>query len=127
MSKRGEETLLFQRVIFIILNLIFFSMLIIFVFRTASGAALYEQAYSKQIALLIDSSEKNTEISINFTKALDVAKKNDFSVEDIVFIDGEKNKVNVRLASQGGYSYQFFSDYDVLWQIKDDTLFLTIK
>ena len=64
MNKKGEE-LLYKEIIFLILFLIFFGIVYAFILRAVSNASLYEQAYSKEIALFIDKAKPGMSISLN--------------------------------------------------------------
>ena len=136
MIKRGIENLLknkkadspvYPTVIFITLNIMFVVLLLMFIWKSSSGALIYEQTYAKQIALLIDSAEPGMKLSINVEKGFEIAEKNDFDKEKIVKIEG--NEIIVKLASKGGYSFQFFSDYDIetKMDLKNNLLILEIK
>lgn len=103
-NKRGN--ILTEYVIFIILNLVFLSILILFVFSKTGGAAILEEKYSKQIALILDSAKPGVTIQLNMEDAL--KKKDDIFEGKIVTI--EDNVVTVRLREKGGYSYHFFND-----------------
>jgi hypothetical protein len=109
MNKRG--TILLENVIFIILNIAFIFILILFLSKQGSGAIVLEQSYAKNIALLIDSGKPVMEMKLNMQDAFDLAKDNGISREDIVKIDG--NIVTVKLSSKGGYQYSFFNNVDV--------------
>lgn len=112
MKKRMNKkaTVLVENVIFIILNLAFISLLILFLSRQGSGAVVLEQSYAKNIALLIDQGKPVMEMKLNMQDAFDLAKKNGMNREDIVKIDG--NIVTVKLSSKGGYPYSFFNNVD---------------
>lgn len=114
--KRGD--ILIENIIFIILNLIFFTILILFIFSRTGSAALLEEEYAKQIALIIDAAKPGTIVDIkpgmiihmNMEELIDKAEKEGFE-GNIVSITG--NLVTVKLRSKGGYSYSFFNDVDV--------------
>jgi hypothetical protein len=108
-NKRGDEMLL-ENVIFLILNLAFLTILILFLYRQGTGAIVLEQSYAKNIALLIDSGKPITEMKLNMQDAFDLAVENKIAREDIVKIDG--NIITVKLSSKGGYQYSFFNDVD---------------
>ena len=108
-NKRGTS-ILTENVIFIILNLIFLTILILFVFSKSGGAAVLEEKYAKQIALIIDSAKPIMKITLNMQDALD-KKEKDWKDEGIVSV--KDNIVTVRLREKGGYSYHFFNDVDV--------------
>jgi len=109
MKKRG--TILLENIIFIILNLVFLTILILFLFRQGSGAIVLEQSYAKNIALLVDSAKPITEMKLNMEDAMNLAEKNGVAREEIVKING--NVVTVKLSSKGGYQYSFFNSVDV--------------
>lgn len=109
-NKRG---MLMETVIFIILNIAFFVLIAIFISTSSSGASVYEQAYAKQIAMIIDQAKPNTDISIDFEDALKMAKKNQVDIAEIIQINNAEKKVTVKLGKKGGYSFRYFSDYDI--------------
>jgi hypothetical protein len=108
-NKRGDEMLL-ENVIFLILNLAFLTILILFLYEQGTGAIVLEQSYAKNIALLIDSGKPITEMKLNMQYAFDLAVENGVAREDIVKIDG--NIITVKLSAKGGYKYSFFNNVD---------------
>jgi hypothetical protein len=111
MNKKGEaEGVIYPTVIFVVLNIMFFSILLLFVFRSSGGAVVYEQAYAKQISLIIDSAKPIMEIKLNMEEAMKLAEENKINFEDVVKI--EDNLVTVKLSERGGYSCSFISDVD---------------
>ena len=108
-KKRGN--ILVENIIFIILNLVFLSILILFLVKQGSGAIVLEQSYTKQIALLIDSAKPGMILKLNMEEGKKLADKNKVNFDEIVKI--EKNIVIVKLSEKGGYEYSFFNDVDV--------------
>ncbi len=108
-NKRG--VILLENVIFVILNLVFISILILFLFRQGNGAGVLEQSYAKNIALLIDASKPVMEMKLNMEDAFDLAEKNGIARDDIVKREG--NIIIVKLSEKGGYEYSFFNNVDV--------------
>ena len=108
LKKNSKGEILIENVIFIVLNLTFLAILVLFFINQSSGVVLLEQPYAKQIALLIDSASPGMEIEIDMTKAMNLAKKNDVSFEDVVKI--EENFVIVKLSKNSGKEYHFFND-----------------
>jgi len=108
--RNKKANILTENIIFIILNLIFLSILILFVFSKAGGAAVLEEKYAKQIALTIDGAKSLMEITLNMEDAF---KKMDdgWNKDDVVVI--KDNVVTVKLREKGGYSYSFFNDVNV--------------
>jgi hypothetical protein len=105
-SKKGD--ILVGDIIFIILNLIFLSILIIFVVSKTNDTSRMEEQYAKQIALIIDSAKPEMIIHLNMEDAIEKATKENRDPAQIVKIDG--NLVTVRLEEKGGYSYSFFNN-----------------
>src|SRR3989338_9868259 len=109
-TKSEKAEILVENIIFILLNIIFISILIFFLFKQSSGAALLEQTYSKQIALMIDSAKPAMEIKLNMEKAQKIAEKNKIDFKEAVSITG--NVVNIKLSQKGWYEYSFFNDLE---------------
>jgi 5S rRNA maturation endonuclease (ribonuclease M5) len=112
-SRRGQ--ILAENVVFIILNLIFLTILILFVFSKMGSEAQLEEKYSKQIALLIDSARPGTMIHLNMEDALEKAKQNGIPYEDVVSISN--NLVSVKLRDKTSQSYSFFNDVKVTHEL----------
>jgi len=108
-NKKGN--ILTENIIFIILNLIFLSILIIFLFSKTGTAALLEEKYAKQIALILDSAEPGMIISLNMGDAIKIANKENRDLNNIVSV--QDNIVKVQLDEKGEYSYSFFNNIDV--------------
>ncbi|MBU1501459.1 MAG: hypothetical protein KJ905_01655 [Nanoarchaeota archaeon] len=107
-NKRGN--ILTENIIFIILNLVFLSILILFIFSKTGSPAVLEEKYAKQIALIIDSAEPVMAISLGMNDAVSSARGEGINLDDAVSID--TNIVTVRLRDGVGYSYSFFNDVD---------------
>lgn len=110
MNKRG--TILIENVVFIILNVLFLSILILFLLKQGSGIIVLEQAHSKQIAMLIDSAKPVMEIKLDMEKAMKLAEERGIDFNSVVKID--ENVVKVKLGEGDGYSYAFFNDVTVI-------------
>lgn len=100
-----------EQVIFIVLNILFFVLLAAFVIRSGNGAAIYEQAYAKQIAIFLEKASPGMVISLNMSNALDIAKNKGKEFDKVVIIS--EGKVKVSLTGSGGYAYKYFSSYPV--------------
>lgn len=109
MKKRGN--ILVENLIFIILNILFLTILVLFLYRQGNGAIVLEQSYAKNIALLVDAGRPIMEMKLNMEDAINLAEKNGLKREEIVKITG--NTVTVKLSDKGGYSYSFFNNVDV--------------
>ena len=107
-NNRGD--ILTENVIFIVLTLIFFTILIIFIFSRTGGAAIKEEELAKQTALIIDSAKPGMIIKMNVEEYLEIAKKENYD-KDIITTQG--NLVTAKFRENGGYSYSFFNSADV--------------
>lgn len=103
--KRGQ--ILAENVIFIILNLVFLSILIFFVYSKAGSEARLEEKYSKEIALMIDSAKPGMIIHLNMEDALKKAEENNYDGKIVSIVD---NKVTLKLRENGENSYYFFNN-----------------
>lgn len=126
MIKRGEKraNILIENIIFIVLNLIFLTILILFLLKQGGGAIVLEQAYAKQIALLIDSAKPGTTIKLNMQDAKILAEKNNINFRDVVKING--NIVKIKLSEKGGYTYSFFNDVEVFPPYQDREFYIFV-
>ena len=109
-DKKGSD-LLQQYVIFIVLNLIFMSILIFFISSKINGVSVLEESYAKNIALLIEASTPVMEMKLEMGNAFDLAEEKNIARDEIVKI--ENNSVTVKLSATSGYTYGFFNDVDV--------------
>ncbi len=128
-SKRGEEVLT-PIIIFIVLNLIFFASVFALLNKSSKGALIYEQAYSKQIAMLIDSAEGPLPITfkVNFLDGFRIIKDSNLNRDNAVRIDKENNLVIVDLGrSKGGYGTKFFSNYDISVYPQDNEFYIVLN
>ena len=107
-SKKGN--ILTENIIFIVLNLIFLTILILFLFSRMGGGAVLEEKYAKQIALVLDSAKPGMIIHLNMEDAIEEAEKELDKISGLVVIN--ENIVTVRLGEGSGYSYSFFNDVD---------------
>ncbi|MBT4375998.1 hypothetical protein HOD29_01340 [archaeon] len=119
MNKRGE--ILIENVIFIILNLAFLMILVLFLVQQGNGAVVLESSYAKQIGLVIDSAKPGMLIQINMEKGKELAEKNGILFENVLKI--EDNFLTVKLSDKGGYTYSFFNDVNVNAYLDDQTKF----
>jgi len=107
MNKKGVETLLINVIYLTIIGLI----LVIFISWIAglsTGRITRAEMLSKQIALVIDSAEPETVVSITHEPGR-------------IVIDTEKKEINV-LIGQNGFTYDYFSKYRVSSQEANETM-----
>ena len=122
-SKKGN--ILTENIIFLVLNLIFITILILFLFSRMGDAGILEEKYSKQIALLLDSAKPGMTIHLNMEDAIEKAEKELGKISGLVAIN--ENIVTVRLQEGVGYSYSFFNDIDATAYLDRDNLDYVFK
>ena len=110
-NKKGD--ILMENLIFIILNVVFLGILILFLINQGNGVIFLERSSAKQISLLIDSASPNSILKLNFEKALEMAEENGISKGEVIKIDNEKNTVTVSLKEESYYTYHFFNEVNV--------------
>ncbi|NCO11310.1 hypothetical protein CO038_03075 [Candidatus Pacearchaeota archaeon CG_4_9_14_0_2_um_filter_39_13] len=122
MDKKGDE-IFAPAIMFWVLTLIVIGSLSYFVWNSSSGAIVYEQAYAKEIGLLLDNAQPNMTILIDMKEGLEIYGEKNLDSKDLSFIldsEGvekivsiENNRVTVSLLGFRGYSFQFFTDYKI--------------
>ena len=108
MLKRGSQ-IIWPTLISILLSVMFVTTLAFGVMSASHGMIVYEKAYAKQIALLLDKSGAGMEIKLDVEDVLNLAKENDFK-SDVFVLDLEKSLVKVQTRELGGYEVYFFTD-----------------
>ncbi len=117
MEKRG--VILVENIVFLILNLLFISILVLFLLKQGEGAIILEETYAKQISMVIDSAKPVMAIQMDLEKGKKISDSKDIEFSEIVRI--QENIVTVKLTEKGGYSYAFFNDVEVFSKaIKDE-------
>ena len=107
-NKRAQD-LLTGTVMFIVLNVAFFGLMLLFVTNVGTNAATLEKIYSRQIALTIDNMRPGTETTLYLPKLFDAAEKNKFTQEVVDLSVLEEGKITVRVAKGDGNSFYYFT------------------
>lgn len=124
-GKKGFDALM-ENLIFIIVIALFFGVMFAFVARAGSQANIIEQVYSKQVALLIDKMNSGMTVNLDISELNSAAKRNKFYGK-VVDIDNKNKKVNVQVVGGKGYSFNFFSDDEIIWNLKENKLYLEVR
>jgi heme/copper-type cytochrome/quinol oxidase subunit 3 len=112
-NKKAEAgNVLLGQVIFIILDVVVFSMLIFFVFSQTSGQGVLQEEAAKKIALAVDSMEPGTILTFSLEKEFEMAEKK--GIENFFSQNSDTNTITINLGSSNGYSYRYFSEFDEL-------------
>lgn len=101
--------MLSPEVIFIVLNLMFFTILFVAVGRTGNAETVYEEAYAKQIALIIDSAKPGTSLAIDVSELTSIAEENKF--EPNIGVNCGANNVFIKITETSGYAFSYFSGF----------------
>ena len=119
MNKIGSSKLVLSQIVYIVIIVIFSVVMIAYVTRSGNQSSVKEEIYAKQIALFIDKAKPGTEIDVDITDLYKFAESNKFKGQ-MINISNEKNMVELHLAAGKGYSYRFFNDADISWNINLD-------
>jgi hypothetical protein len=89
------------------------TILILFLTNQASSTVLMQEAYTKQIVLLIDSAKPDTHIFLNMQEAIDEVRANwgEEHINDIIKRNG--NVIKVQLSEGSSYEYSFFNGIEI--------------
>jgi hypothetical protein len=112
-NKKGEGNDLFlNNFVDIILDFIFFGVLILFLLNQNYKISFLELNYAKNIALLIDNAKPGMTITFDLSDAVKIAKSNGVDINDMIKI--QDNKVLVTLARGKWSSYSFFNNINIV-------------
>lgn len=124
-GKKASETVLLENIIFIVLNIVFFAIMLVFVYNSGNNILVKEQAYSKEIALTIDNCKPGMSVLFNINELIEIANKTNYPAEKIVTLDKKNNRVLISLKEKGAFSYQYFSK-DVEVKLNDKWLLIEV-
>jgi len=124
-SKKGVG-LVTGTIMFLILNIVFFGMMVIYVSSIGTGAEVVEDGYAKKIVLIIDSARPGTNIAIDISELYEEAEKNNFNGEVLNFTSD--NRVLVKVTTGEGNSYQYFADMGKFnFELEGKNLIIEVK
>jgi hypothetical protein len=113
-NKKAEEQG-YEEITFIVVNLAFFCLMLLFVYKTTQNDALFEETTAKTLALTIDSLKPNSQATITIADILERSNANDYLGNGFSF-DFNTNKITIKTKSSGGYSfpvYTLIKDYTI--------------
>ncbi len=111
MEKKGA--VLAENIIFIVLNLIFISLLFLFLFNVSNQVSQLEEIYAKQTAMIIDSAKPGMVVFLDMSKGFEKVKK-DWGEEHLgEIVQIRDNQVFIQLGPSREYNYSFFNDIKV--------------
>ncbi len=121
MNRKGN--ILEGNVIYIILVVLFFTILFSFLYREGSNESVLEEKAAKRIALAIDAMKPGSQVTLNLE---DVLEKKQGNVGNPISIVGNSVKVKLR-TDQEGYEYSFFNNVKPELKLNGDNLIIIIK
>lgn len=121
MLKNKKSEILEEEIIYIILTVVFFSLLAFFLLRSNPSS----ENVAKQIVLVIDASKPETKIVLNADKLVEMAEEKKIARESIVRIEG--NQVVVRLSDKNEGKYSFFTRAEVKTYFEGNNLVVEVK
>ena len=119
MNKGGSVNLVWILVIMLIANAVVFAVLTAFVMTKSSDSTIIEQAYAKQIGLLVNGAKPGTTVEVDILELYRAAEKNKFNFDSIVFINNVDKEVKVQLNDGKGYVYSYFNDVFIDWHLDE--------
>ena len=107
-NKRGASDMLYGTVLFLVANILFFVIVGVGIAKVGTPEIVKEEAFAKQIALLIDGSNSGTKIEIDVSDLLAAAKEN--KIDPIIILNCNRNEVFVKVTDASGYSFKYFTE-----------------
>ena len=108
LNKKAE--LLHETIIFVVLNVTFLTIMIVFIYLQGNSIHLKEEAIAKRVALLIDVARPGTELNLNLEDFSKRLKKEGVLERDSIKIDEERNLIIVRGSKKSFFEYGYFND-----------------
>lgn len=112
MEKRGTlGEILWDNAFHLLVVVIFIFGMVLFVNSWQGGGAFWERYYAVEISKMINVAQPGEEITLDVTKATEIAKSNNVAdLRKIVNIDNENAEVCVHLSQGRSSCYSYFND-----------------
>jgi len=107
-QNRKAQNLLAGTTIFIILNVLFFSLMLLFISQVGSSDNSLEKKEVRRIALVIDQMKSDTELVMDISELCKTAQKNNFG-GNIAIADYNSGILTVKTSNNDGNSFKFFT------------------
>jgi len=128
MNKKGVfDMAVLELIVFVILNIVFFTGMVTFVYAAGNKGFVYEEIYAKQIAMVVDNAKPEMVVLMNIADIKAIAEKKGKSVDKIFSVDNSKNQIRVSLSSSNFYAYNYFMNYDVELKTNNEWLSIIVK
>lgn len=126
MKQKKSETLLMEYLVFILLIVIFAVGVSAAVIRVGGHTGLHEQILAKQLALVINKAESGMKVEIDLTHYYNILQKNKFS-DTMIMIDNDNKVITARLIDGKGFSYNYFNEVTISWNIDKEKRILIME
>jgi hypothetical protein len=116
MNKKASETLM-DNFVYLILLVIFISILGFYIWSQMNGASIYSDYYSKEITKIINTAKPGDTINLDVHKATEIAQKNDIPLsrsKELFTFNNPENEVCVKLSKGRKTCYHYFNDVDII-------------
>jgi len=114
MNKKASETLM-DNAVYLILLILFFSVMLFFIWDQANGASVWTNYYAKEITKVINAGSPEDEITLDIHKATEVARRNDIiSFREIFTFDNIEKEICVKLTPGRNSCYSYFNNVDIV-------------
>ena len=108
MKSKKSQNLITGVIMFLILNVAFFSIMFIFVGSVGTTGSFIEKEYARKIALSIDKFAPGTEVSVDMSELYSYAKNNNYA-GSIVTMDYVNSRIIVKINEGEGSSFYYFN------------------
>ncbi|MBU0957938.1 MAG: hypothetical protein KKF56_03975 [Nanoarchaeota archaeon] len=104
---RNKKGFLRENIVFLILNILFFAMLVVGVGVQGSTNGVLEDIYAKKIVLAIDSGIPGDHFILDINALIEAKDANLFNGN---IVEHKENRITVRVSADTGKSYSYFSN-----------------
>ena len=119
MNNKAASKVLMDNVIYIILLLIFVTIIFLVINQQRNGAKVWEDYYAKETSKLINSAQEGDEITLDIHQATIIAQKNELpSFSKTFTFDNANNELCVSLSLGKKTCYSYFNNVKVDREIK---------
>lgn len=106
LSKKASN-ILYVNIAYLLFVVVLFGLLFVFVSRTGSSVSSSEKVYAKKLAMILDSVNPGSSITMDVSDMALIAISEKFKPEEMISFSPQQ--VTVKLTAKGGYSQRFFT------------------
>ncbi|MDO8508889.1 MAG: hypothetical protein Q7S27_04360 [Nanoarchaeota archaeon] len=114
-NNKGESDLMTSYLIYLIILIVFASLMVAYVYGERKGGDIWSDYYSKEIVKVIDFAKEGDKVCLDVHRASVIGRDNQVrSYSEIFQIDNKNNDVCVKLSKGIKRCYNYFSDVDIV-------------